>query len=161
MYIHTHPISGSSKLMRTPACSVHGIMDEMRQIHTDYRNPVEENPVGKILWRKILWRTWLLSQWKRGPAPSLAWTGFYCFSGHITLRMVLTYYTQFCCRWLPFTDNKGKNIANYFKEKDVTDQGKSGWTGYTPYLGGLAQILGSYFKVCSKHLLPQFRVRDF
>ena len=23
---------------------------------------------------------------------------------------------------------------------------KSGWTGYTPYLGGLAQILGSYFK---------------
>ena len=25
-------------------------------------------------------------------------------------------------------------------------KGKSGWTGYTPYLGGLAQILGSYFK---------------
>ena len=25
-------------------------------------------------------------------------------------------------------------------------KGKSGWTGYTPYLEGLARILGSYFK---------------
>ena len=25
-------------------------------------------------------------------------------------------------------------------------QGENGWTDYTPYLGGLAQILGSYFK---------------
>ena len=29
-------------LMWTPALSVHGVMDEMRQIHTDYRNPVED-----------------------------------------------------------------------------------------------------------------------
>ena len=29
-------------LMWTPALSVHGVMDEMRQIHTDYRDPVEE-----------------------------------------------------------------------------------------------------------------------
>ena len=29
-------------MIQTLACSVHGIMDEMRQIHTDYRNPVEE-----------------------------------------------------------------------------------------------------------------------
>ena len=27
-------------------------------------------------------------------APTLALTGFYCFSGHITLRMVLIYYAQ-------------------------------------------------------------------
>ena len=72
-----------------------------------------------------------------------AWTGFYCYSGHITWRMVLIYYAQVHCRWLPFTDNKGQNTANYFKEKDVTDQGGKWWTGYTPYLGGLAQTLGS------------------
>ena len=36
------------------------------------------------------------------------------------------YYEQVCCRGLPFTDNKGKNVANYFKEKDVADQGESG-----------------------------------
>ena len=29
-------------VMRTLAHSVRGIMDETRQIHTDYRNPVEE-----------------------------------------------------------------------------------------------------------------------
>ena len=29
---------------------------------------------------------------EREPTP--AWTGFYCFSGHITWRMVLIYYAQ-------------------------------------------------------------------
>ena len=33
------------------------------------------------------------------------------------------------------------------KKKDVCKcKGKSGWADYTPYLRGLAQILGSYFK---------------
>ena len=27
-------------------------------------------------------------------------TGFYCFSGHITLRMILIYSAQVCFRWL-------------------------------------------------------------
>ena len=60
--------------------------------------------------------------------------------------MVLIYYAQVPCRWLRFTDNKGKNVANYFKE-DVTDQGEK-WLNWlnTLYLGGLAQILGSYFR---------------
>ena len=35
--------------------------------------------------------------------------------------MVLIYYAQVRCRRLPFTDNKGKNVAGYFKEKDVAD----------------------------------------
>lgn len=35
--------------------------------------------------------------------------------------MVLIYYAQICFRWLPFIDNEGKNAANYFKEKDVSD----------------------------------------
>ena len=63
---------------------------------------------------------WPLSKWERALTP--AWTGFYCFSGYITLRIVLIYYAQVCCR-LPFIDNKGKNVASCFKEKDVTDQG--------------------------------------
>ena len=32
----------NSTLMRTPTHSVRGVMDEMRQIRTDYRSPVEE-----------------------------------------------------------------------------------------------------------------------
>ena len=31
------------------------------------------------------------------------------------------YYAQVHFSWLPFTDNKGKNVANYSKEKDVAD----------------------------------------
>ena len=49
--------------------------------------------------------------------PTLVLTGFYCFSGHITLRMVLIYYAQVHFRWLPFTENKGKDVANYIKKE--------------------------------------------
>ena len=51
--------------------------------------------------------------------------------------MVLIYYAQVGCRCLPFTDNKGKNAANYFKEKDVTDQGEK-------WLNWLHSILGRF-----------------
>ena len=50
-------------------------------------------------------------------ALTLALTGFYCFSGHITLRMVLIYYAQVLFRWLPFTENKGEDVANYIKKE--------------------------------------------
>ena len=59
-----------------------------------------------------------------------------------------------------FTDNKGQNTANYFKEKDVTDQGEK-------WLNLLHSILGRFstdfrkLKILGKHLLPQFRVREF
>ena len=52
---------------------------------------------------------WPLSQGES--APTLALTGFYCFSGHITLRMVLIYYAQI------LTENKGEGVANYIIEE--------------------------------------------
>ena len=86
-------------------------------------------------------------------AQTLAWTGFYCFSGHITLRMVFIYYAQVCLGWLPFTENKGEDVANCIKEKDVTAQGGK-------WLNWLYSILGRFstdfrkLKILSKHLLP-------
>ena len=74
--------------------------------------------------------------------------------------MVLIYYAQVHHRWLPFTDNKGQNTANYFKEKDVT-------AGAGEWLNWLHSILGRFssdfrkLKILSKHLLPQSRVREF
>ena len=87
------------------ASSVPGVVAELRQIYTDYR----------VLWRKRD-STATLS---RGECPTLALTGFSFFSffsGHITLRMALTYYAQVCFRWLLFTDNKGEDVANYTKK---------------------------------------------
>ena len=84
--------------MQALVYSVRGVVAEMRQIHMDYR----------VLWRK---RDGPLSQ--RESTPTLALTGFYCFSGHITLRMVLIYYAQVRFRWLHFTENKGEDVANY------------------------------------------------
>ena len=102
----------------------------------------------EILWRKGA--TWPLSKFERGPLTP-AWTGFYCFPGHLTSRVILIYHAQVHHRWLPFKDNKGQNPANYFKEKDVTAQ--EGSCSHS--------ILGRFstdfrkMKILSKHLLPQ------
>ena len=46
---------------------------------------------------------WPLSQ--EESTPTFALTGFYCFSGHITWRMVLIYYAL-CFRWLQKTKER-------------------------------------------------------
>ena len=89
-------------MMQTPACRVHGVVAETRHIHVDY-----QSCGGKGTARP-------LSQEKSAPTPAL--TGFYCFSGHITLRMVLIYYAQVRFRWLPFTENR-EDVANYFRKE--------------------------------------------
>ena len=89
--------------MQSPACSVRGVVADMRQIHMD----------DQVLWRKRGGRATL----SRGERPTLALTGFDCFSGHITLRMVLIYYAQVHFGWLPFTENKGEDVANYIKKE--------------------------------------------
>ena len=55
---------------------------------------------------------------------------------------------------------KERMLLNTSKKDICKCKGKSGPTGYTPYLGGLAQIFRKS-KILSKHLLPQFRVREF
>ena len=50
-------------------------------------------------------------------AQTRALTGFYSFSEHITLRMVLIYYAQVPFRWLPLTENKRENVANSIKKE--------------------------------------------
>ena len=90
--------------MWTPACSVHDVVAEMRLI-----TQTTESCGGKGTARP-------LSQGE-STLTLLALTGFYCFSGHITLRMVLIYYAQVHFRWLPFTENKGEDVANYVKKE--------------------------------------------
>ena len=38
--------------------------------------------------------------------PTIALTGFYCFSGHVTLRMILIYYAQVRFRQLQKTKER-------------------------------------------------------
>ena len=117
------------------------------QTHMDYRSPVGGKGTA-----------WLLSKWERAPTP--AWTGFYCFSGYITLRMVLIYYAQVCFRWLPFTDNKGKNVANYFKEKKVCKSRGKVVELVTLHTWEVWHNFRN-LKIVSKRLLCQSRVREF
>ena len=84
------------------------------QIHRICRSPVEERDGLTVL----------LSE-REGPNPCLDRL-LLLFWAH-TSRMVLIYYAQVRFRWLPFTDNKGEDVANYFKEKDICKcKGKSG-----------------------------------
>ena len=65
------------------------------QIHTDYRNPMEERDNEATP--------------SRGERPTLALTGFYCFSRPLTSKMVLLYYAKVCFGWLSFPD-KGEGV---------------------------------------------------
>ena len=97
----------------------------------------------EVLWRKRM--AWPLSAWER--AATLAWTGFYCFSGHITLRMILIYYAQVRFRWLPVGENKGEDVASYIKEEGYLQMQRAKCLNWLhSSLWSLAQILGSYFK---------------
>ena len=58
---------------------------------------------------------WPLSQDKS--TLTLAWTGFYCFSGHITLRMALISHAQVCFRGLQKTKERMLLITS--KRKDI------------------------------------------
>ena len=98
------------------------------EIHMDYRSTVE----------KKVWHVRSLREREGERAPTPAWTVFYCFSGYITLRMVLIYYAQVHFRWLPFTDNKGEEVANYYKEKGYLQIQSKKW------LNWLHSILGRF-----------------
>ena len=80
----------------------------------DYRNPFKK-------------RDSMAALQVRERALTPAWTGFYCFSRYITLRMVFIYYAQVRFGWLPFTENKGEDVANYIKKEGYCEcKGKSG-----------------------------------
>ena len=88
--------------------------------------------------------------WERAPRPlpGQAFIGFLM----AYIKEGLIHYAQVCFRGLLFTDNKGKDVTDYFlqinKEKMLQMQGtdKSDWSGYTPSWGELAQTSGSYFQ---------------
>ena len=63
-------------------------------------------------------------------APTLALTGFYCFSGHITLWMILICYAKVLFRWLPFTEDKGEDVANYIKKEGYLQMLSEKWLNW-------------------------------
>ena len=64
----------------------------------------------EMLWRKRD----SVAALSRGECPTLAVTGFYCFSMPLPSKMVLLYYAKVCFGWLSFTD-KGEDVTEYIK----------------------------------------------
>ena len=64
----------------------------------------------------------------RGEHPTLALTGFYCFSRPLTSKKVPLYYAKVCFGWLSFAD-KGEGVAEYIKGGYLQCKGRSGPKG--------------------------------
>ena len=75
--------------------------------------------------------------------------------------MVLIYYAQVCFGWLPFTENKGEDIATYIKEEGYLQMQREKWLNWLHSILGRLSTDFRKLKVVSKHLLPQSRVREF
>ena len=112
------------QLMRTLAHSVHSvhsIMDETRQIHMDYRNPVEEKG----------WHGYSLSEREGWPHPLPGQT-FIAFLG--TLHWGWSSFTmhRFALGGYLLQKTKERMLLITLKKKDICKcKGKSGWIGHT------------------------------
>ena len=84
---------------------------------------------------------WPLSKWESASTP--VWTGFYCFSGYITSGWSSFTMHRFTVGDYLLEITKERMLLITSKRRMLQIKGKSGWTGYTPYLGCLAQTLGS------------------
>ena len=124
--------------MQTLASSVRGVVDEMRQIHTNYRSPVEEK--GQH------------GHSQGESTTTLAWTGFYWLSNSMHQRRFSFIMLRFALGnyFLQIAKERMLLITSYrlTKKKTLQMQGNdnSNWSGYTLSLGELAQTSGSYFK---------------
>ena len=126
-------------LMRIPAQSILS-WGSNRQIHTDHRNPVEKkgwhghslSDRGREGWRE--------RERENRPLPGQA---FIVFLG--TLHQGWSSFTmhRFVLGGYLLQTTKERMLLNTSKKDICKCKGKSGRTGYIPYLGSLAQTLGS------------------
>ena len=124
--------------MQALACSVHGIVAEMRQIHTDFQ----------VLWRKRDGTATL----SRGDATTLALTGFYWLSNSTHQRRFSFIMFRFALGnyFLQITKERMLLITSYrlTRKKCCKCKGTVRVIGLVTLqsLGELAQTSGSYFK---------------
>ena len=86
-------------------------------------------------------------------APTLALTGFYCFSRPLTSKKVPLYYAKVCFGWLSFAD-KGEGVTKYIKGGHLQCKGRSGQNRLFSIPGRSSPDFRK-IKILGKHLLPQ------
>ena len=118
---------------------------------------VDPDPRGPCLvaaMNKFTWTTkscgekglaWLLSKWERGPWR-LPGQAFIAFLGTLHGGRSSCDKHRFPVGDCLLQITKERTLLITSKRRMLQIKGKSGWIGYTPYLGGLAHILESYFR---------------
>ena len=114
--------------------------------HTDYRNPVGEKGL----------RGHSPSQRERPLHPRL--DRLYCFSRPPTSKMVLIYYSQVCLGWLSLQTQERKSLST--SKGDICNVKGEMVEKTLSHTWGVCPDSGK-IRILSKHLLPQFRVREF
>ena len=91
------------------------------QIHRDCRSPVEKKGRQGH------------SEWERqGPNLCLDWL-LLLFWAHYMENGPHSLCTG-CFRWLPFTDNKGEEVANYYREKGYLQMQRKKWSNWLHFV---------------------------
>ena len=90
---------------------------------------------------------WPLSKWERGWEGQRAWPlpgqAFIAFLGALHLGWYTFTMHRFTVGDYLLEITKERMLLITSKRRMLQIKGESGWTGYTPYLGGLAHTLGS------------------
>ena len=68
--------------------------------------------------------------------------------------MVLIYYAQVHFGWLPFTEDKGEDVANYINEEGYLQMQREKWLNWLHFMLGRFSSDFRKFKIFRKHLLP-------
>ena len=125
-------------VMWIPATWDQCIVSAMDKFHMDYRNPLEKKG----------WQGYSLRERARGPegpegprSRPLPGQAFIAFLG--TLHWGWSSFTRFAVGDYLLQITKERRLLITSKRRMLQLKGKSGCTGYTPYLCGLAQTLGS------------------
>ena len=110
------------------------------QTHTDYRNPVEKKGLHGCSWREREGERARESPRESWPLPGQAFIAFLgtLHQGWSSLTM-----HRFTVGDYLLQTTKDRKLLITSKRRMLQLKGERGWTGYTPYLGGLAQTLGS------------------
>ena len=95
----------------------------------------------------------------KGEPPTLALTSLYRFFRPLTSKKVLFYYAKVCFGWLSLQTQERVSL-NTSKEDICNVKGQNGRNGLCPIPGGSSPD-SVKIKILSKHLLSQFRVREF
>ena len=95
--------------------------------------------MGSRPWIRVVWLQWSRALWRKKDGADTLSRGE--LADPCLERLLLLFWAHYmengphslctgCFRWLPFTDNKGEEVANYYKEKGYLQMQREKWLNW-------------------------------